>query len=529
MKYLILIIFPSMIIFLILIGQRNLFMNNIQDYKSSSSNRSFRLYTPDVSIINNLEPLSITYSDEYNFIRSMALRLFEIEQDGEIVPSLAKNFQWKNNTLKLSIKNTYTSENNLITIKDVYYSIMRAMIINKGSHGKIKELLCPNNSISSFNDKCSTMWTDEDKYIFFKTDSKLKNRLIQMLASIELSIIPFNNIDKTTYQILNWNNTTGFYYVAGQIQETKNSTSVILKYNEHNNILLQSKCAKEIELIALKGISAKDAFDQNIVDIVPTFASSQSFSVYKNISENLFSNVRYFSTLPIHLRFLQFSNYGITNTTSKRRIILGIILKDIITKFYQKEIQDLYYDATEITPQMSNISLTNDLKIDLNNIMHEITTNDLVHENGEHITFAIYKNTSIELLKQIQTRLPMINIVQNNVIEMDGKMSAEKIHCRLSAIDSFYESTYHAINYLVEARLLNPNIDNAKKWLENFLNITDSDSQKSMLIEAHYNMLKEGYVFPLYYMPYIAVAKRPWIFKMSGSFAGTPLWLIEHE
>lgn len=103
----------------------------------------------------DLDPAKIEALEEYEFVDYLYGRLVQYDSNQQLMADLAEIFYWDSNNLIFEFGNKHkTSNGDLITAEDAYFSIKRAIYLRKTGHGDLRSFLCPNHVLNSIADDC---------------------------------------------------------------------------------------------------------------------------------------------------------------------------------------------------------------------------------------------------------------------------------------------------------------------------------------------------------------------------------------
>jgi hypothetical protein len=71
--------------------------------------------------------------------------------------------------------------------------------------------------------------------------------------------------------------------------------------------------------------------------------------------------------------------------------------------------------------------------------------------------------------------------------------------------------------------------EGADRWLAGYMKIMDKEARIQAIRELHRYNLENGFAFPLFASPYLALSRKPWQITLPKLFANHPLWQIQYQ
>ena len=186
------------------------------------------------------------------------------------------------------------------------------------THGEFRQLICGNAALRSFNDPCEGIQVVGDELIL-KTTAAGKTFLLPMLTAIDFAIIPESAADPKTGKIVNFQETSGPYYVSkdsetGEIEFTANP----------GHYHYSPKIPQMIRFVPTSSANPKgslDDFASDKVDYITTVDAARADDVIE------FSRTRsdavLHTSMNIRSFILTFTERGLAELSKEERFAIG--------------------------------------------------------------------------------------------------------------------------------------------------------------------------------------------------------------
>lgn len=466
------------------------------------------------------DPLRIHLAPEYIFLENIYSTLVEISPKGEIVPAVAKRFEWIGDDAVFKIrKNLKTVDGIPITAFDAAFSLKRMLIKGAGSYGHILDMLCQGKAITSIKDDCTGIAVKGNNLIL-RPKSK-KSFLFPMLASIDFAVIPHGSVDSDTLDIRDYRNTSGAYYVG---QDYGNG-HIELKANK-NHFHYSKKIASKIIMVPTDvsdSMSSLKYFENGQVDLLTTVDSTRPEDVISFARKH--SNANLHMTLNIRTMTISFTQKGILETTAEQRRSIGNSVRTAFTSYIKKN----HIEGYESTDQYFSVFGEAGLKLNELDLLHRMFQDKSDHKIPLGLKIQVVRVGDIKLWQKILSPvLPGINIELGSDLPAFTTYSRDDDipHFIITGPDTGWMEDIGLISYTVNAEYFGITREQGKIWLEKYTRQEDKKERLRMLREIHFQALRNAVLIPFAGVPYVAVVRKPWKINLSTFFANNQFWLF---
>jgi len=328
---------PKIILLVLLVGLVTFFISR-KSGRLENSQTSLQIAFPYRVNLEKYDPANILYTSHYTLLENLYSPLVEMNANGEVVPALAKRFEWIGNNVVFTFKNNIqTVDGHILTVQDAAFSLKRLMILGKNTHGEIKDLLCPDKILKSVDDTCNGIEVSKNKLIL-KPRGK-KPFLIPMLAAIDFAIIPRKSVDPLTLKINDFRNTSGPYYIDKfELDENGRNKTLALKAN--NKHFHYSKTIPQMVQFIFPPLkkslhSSLDQFIAGKVDYILNIDKVRPNTLIQ-FAKDKDDEVVLHTTMDIHKYILLFTKKGLEKMSPGERFKIGGILQIAFSDYAEK-------------------------------------------------------------------------------------------------------------------------------------------------------------------------------------------------
>lgn len=454
-----------------------------------------------------LDPARVVNAEQAILIENLYSALLEFDSKGALRPILAESWSIKGNVITFKIReNARTSLGNAISALDVASSLKRHILLRKGTHGSLQDLIpCP--AIEKIEDYCSGIEVINSKEIRLRTKRKeFIPLLLPLLAATEFYIIPDRAIDRRKNLALDVVETTGPYFFSKKDE---------LSANEHNPHI-KSDSPKKVYLVNRRGRSSRDLLLSGEVDFVPTMNG-----IYKEDADAL--RERGFSiheTQKMALAFIFFPESSEIKLTRRQRIAMGVALR----QEYLKEYADRGLErAREFLPSFhpGKVSLQQRRILD-----EEFEAGVHGIRVGRPISLMV-SASSFERMKKMASRLYWLKVeIEGSPvgsIDPDG----ERSEVMILYADIFFNEDFSLINYYSNVGIFDASKAKKSEWLKTFL--ADEGGRARIIQKMHFEALHSARVVPIGTMPYFSAGRPGLSLNQPTVNAASMIWNIRHE
>lgn len=456
--------------------------------------------------INDIDPANISYANEAIVLDNLYGNLITYDNEGNLITDLADKFYWDGESYNFVFGNKKTSQGQQITAHDAELSLKRLLILSKNSHGKLTSYICGTREVKKIDDYCSGI-TVEDNILKIKATEEVSYDLIlSLLTGVDFKIIPSSAIDKNyPYRIKDYANTTGPYYFVDD-KKSKFKFSVNSYYSQSNKIEIRNW-----EIVARGLFESIDNIDHEI-DIITT-ASYVDWSKDKN---KKYDSVSIFSTLPISIELMVFTQYGMDAFTVSERAKIANLLKIYLKNKFDLTKMDTY----QFFPKDGSGWLDWDKEVIVQGVRNNIT------DFNRKIKIGFPKSVFSKLTNLDELKKNNIEIVVSELhnINKDKDLVAEFV-----STDSNFQEDISLLEYNFNFGIFTVSNTDTVNWMASYTR-KNKIERLYMLKELQFELLSSIKIAPLYSMAYyLVIAGSDWEFNMSKSSASTHLWKIQKK
>lgn len=464
---------------------------------------------------NMLDPASINFDSEYDFIEGLYGTLMRFNSKGIIELYIAENYSINGNSISFKIrKGIETIDGHIITASDVENSFKRLLILNKNSHGKLENFLNLDHFPGSIDESCSCITTQNNTVTFNLINQNLISSFLMVIASADFSIIPNNSIDRITLKIKDYRNTSGPYFI-----ENIKENIVTFKKNVKSSILSVTS-PETVEFHAIKdSVTALNLIEEGKIDLFPTYYPI-AYAKIKKYLDNPNFNIH--QTLPIKLSYLQFTKRGLKRFNLQQRRMIGNYLRE-------KAIENLnprmkFVLSKEFFSSVGRGSL-NQNQIDEISQLNNIQPHGINFLDVSVRCMMLSDQSALEYTKLAQVK----NDRNINDIPFTEQKYDEQPDVILQSTDAAFYDSLTLLGYMHYSQQIFDSEKELKTWITRYTSLESESGKEEMINKLHFEMLKSGIVFPIGFRNYYAISRKPWKVDAPKMYAGTPLWMIHKE
>lgn len=460
----------------------------------------------------DLDPAKIETLEEYEFVDYLYGRLVQYDSNQQLVTDLAETFYWDNNNLVFEFGNKHkTSNGDVITAEDAYFSIKRAIYLRKTGHGDLRSFLCPNHALDSIADDCPGIKLSGNKLILTPVEMSYASFLLPFLESADFSIISKKNIDfiSTKLPIKSFDNGTGPYYVAKDALDG----SWILKANKHNP-KYSPEMPQEVHMIPATYINAYELLLADKIDLVPTYLG---LTWGKDAQEVYDSPSRFnsFQTLPIKVTLVCFTPNAVKNFSIEQRMQAGKLIKEA---FKKRTVAPGSKDTFEFFQGVSDGNLNDDQK----EIIKSFRNNLYSKRSNKRIRFSTNPGGYDHYKDKLQGNLE-VDVVHRDTAAFLLPLQ-ERLDTYLIQTDSAWNENISLLGHNFAAGIFHLSDFNKEKWLNDYIHTDNREVRLQKLRTLHFELLKQGVIYPITVSSYMAFGNKKWKLNFLPFIAGSQLW-----
>lgn len=473
------------------------------------------------------DPVNISFAPEYDFLENIYSTLVEYSPEGELTGSIAESFEWVGTEARFRIRqDLLTIDGKRIDASDVEQSFKRLFILGGNTHGDLKDVVCPDTKLKKLSDSCPGMEVrDAGRTFVFKLKEK-KVFLFPMLASIDFAIIPRDSIDKTTFRIKDYRNTSGPYFIS------KDSPSGQIELSVNPRHFHYSKNIPQKAVFVPSGktdpLESLELFSKDKVDFITTIDTIPP-DVMIAYAEKHQKNAALHSTHALDTFLLIFTGKGLRTFSESERFEIGRKFRAVFLECYLKK--PGYEAAEQIFPAFGGGGLSVE---QLSGITAKMTAASAAGIKTRKISVwnINFTNTFESTEEKYKKIFPGIEFLSVRKIPGRVDYSAEKLNepdFYLMRTDMGFQEDINLLSYYLGIDFFALQKDAAKQWLRKYISTQDKKERLQMVRALHFDTLFKAAVIPLAKTPYTALARKPWRFNMSEFHANDPIWRISQK
>ena len=459
---------------------------------------------------SQLDPGAIVTIYQYEILRNLYGRLVRYDADNQLLSDIPDSFSISGDEITFTFGQRATAaDGHPIDAEDAEASLKRLVLKGKSGHGDIRRFLCPNHTINSLNDICPGIRVESNKLILKVTHPNLVPLFIPLLESADYSIIPKENIDPVTGDLVDRShrNTSGPYYVSSDSPDGH----ITLTANP-NHYLYHSLMPQEVSLLPLKSSESIDRFERGELDLLPS-----AFYFTKEWGARVIDKEKYnvHETLPIRVVIMKFSKNAIEKFSQEQRLyvaqLAGRLINENISAFGSLPTQQFFQAMSDGALNEEQLEEIQKLRLFSSHpkFSKQIEL-ALPHERYE------LSKTKFDEIDEIK----LLDIQDNSIF-----FSKEK-HPELFRVqtDTAWAENISLLGYGFEmGHFRVPTLD-PEEWMRDYIHTENREDRIKKLNQLHFDVLRNASIVPIEAAPYYIVAKKKWTINQSRLFAGTSLW-----
>ena len=473
------------------------------------------------------DPVNISFATEYDFLENIYSTLVEYSPKGELVGSVAESFEWVGSEAHFRIRpDLFTIDGQRIDANDVELSFKRLFILGGTTHGDLKEVVCPNQELKSLSDECAGMQVRNGGRTFVLILKDKSVFLFPMLVSIDFAIIPKDSMDKVTFKIKDYKNTSGPYFVSkdssiGQIELSANPNH--FHYSEkipQKVVFVPSGRTDKLESLRL--------FSENKVDFITTTDSVPPDVIMDYFNKHK-EDAELHATHALDTFMLIFTKRGMGIFSEKDRFTIGKEFRQIFQRRYLKK--QGYEAAEQIFPAFGGGGLSEDQLYQIKSKMAS-ADNDAVKKKNITVWNVNITNDFESTEDEYKSIFPTVKFEKPGEIPGRVDYAAEKLSepdFYLIRTDMGFQEDINLLSYYLGSDFFFLPKGGAKQWLRKYIATQDKEKRLQLLRELHFQTLSNAAIIPLAKTPYTALVRKPWKFNMSKFHANDPIWRISQK
>ncbi len=507
---------PKVILILLVLIVGGFVIKTLNDKNAAT----LRVAFPGGSIVTDYDPASIHRAHEYLFLENIYSPLVEVDPaGGPLLPGIAESYAWVGNEIHLKIRSDLRTQNGTpITVSDAVFSLKRLLVLTGNTHGNLRDILCPDLELKSVSDDCPGI--DHSGSTLILRPGSRKAFLLPMLAGIDFAIIPRSSVDPQSLKIVNFQETSGPYFVLNQDADGKIELAANA-FHYH----FSGEIPQKVSLIPMNmkmPNAALNAFKNREVDHLMNVNGSEVPDLLTYANENPAVNAH--ATMKIRSVLLVFTEKGQTDFSRAQRRFIGHKIKDAFRNVYGGKVG--YEEASVFFHSLADGGLSKEQYSQFEKI--NLDEQPVVDKT---LRLGILKADTHEWVKEIKAKVSSASIYfEKNIPDLHVYQNREEIpHAFIVNTDSGFSEDISLISYSLSAGTLGLNKEERSRWLSTYMATDNKDDRMKLLRSIHFDALAAPIIVPLFVSPFVALAHSPWKIQLSDLYANNQLWLIKHD
>ena len=496
-----------------------IFLMNKNDRDGTSV---LRVAFPYSKASSAFEPARIHLAPEYIFLENIYSPLVEVSpKTGAIEAGVAESFRWEGTSLHLAIrKDLKTVSGRRITADDAAFSLKRLLVMPGNTHGDFSELICGKQKVQSVEENCDGIHVEGDELILSTTGAG-KTFLLPMLAAIDFAIIPKSSVDPETLKIVDFENTSGPYYVSKDDPQGR----IEWKANPHHYHYSKS-IPQEVHLVPTDPKNPHGSltdFEEGRVDYITTIDAARADDVIA-FSRTVKNSVLH-TSMNIRSFVVMFSERAREELSSEERFAVGKALRQAILPVFNGV--NGYEASRQFLPAFGEGALTAEAVERIEEKFSRAGT-----PPTKPLKFALLRlGDNAKFISVIKQAIPSAEImdVPNSPDFSKYASKTDMPHILVAGPDTGFLEDIGLISYSLNAGYFGMTKAERTAWLRNYMSLRDKDSRLRLLRAIHEKALSEPVTVPLLVAPYAALARAPWRIGLSQLYANNPIWLLHKD
>jgi len=471
------------------------------------------------------DPVKIHFAVAYTFLADIYSPLVEYSVTGELVAAAAERFEWIGNEAHFTMrKDLKTIDGHEINAYDAERTFKRIFILGGNTHGNLKDMLCPDISMSSLNDACPGLEVRDNGRTFVMKLKERKIFLFPMLAAIDFAIIPRNSIDLVTLAIKDYRNTSGPYYVLKDSPDGRIELAANPRHFHYSEDIPQK--ATLVPASRTDMMEPLKMFSENKVDHILTIDKLPVNSTIEYAKGH--KDVEVFCTYPMKVAFVIFTKKGRTKFSKEERFRIGVNIKRIFLQKYSGK--EGYEDAEQVFPVLGEGALGD---AELAEVKREREMSDAGPFNEGFTAWNVNMLQDFEGEEEPLRRL-FPNGKFDKVRKVPGLVNYDKEKVTepdfyLMWTDMGFQEEIGLLSYYNGADFFYWDGQDKADWLSRYMAVGEKKDRLKLLRKLHYQTLLNAAVIPIAKSTYTAMVRKPWKLDFSKLYGSNRLWRIHRR
>ena len=490
-------------------------------YKPYPEDHVLDIAFPSTDKIEAYDPARILIDYEYILLESIYSPLIELSNtNGEPFAAVARMFYWRGHKFYLVIRDDLkTIDGYPVTAEDVVLSLKRLMILSQNTHGDFKSLVCPEVELKSVFDDCPRMEIEGNTLIL--TPRYRSDLLVGMLSAIDFAIIPRKSFDPVSLKITDYRNTSGPYYV----DRDNGDGNMVLKLNP-THFHVEESMAREVRLVPTKGKARGEVVElvnQGKVDHITTIEGVEIEHLKKiDLNKNSFHE-----TIHVKIVMANITEKGKKRIPVKKRLAFAKALQKSFHEYCQT--QEGCRPTQQFFLPLSGGEFATEEEVIFQKAMDAVE----MENSGKGIELGVFTSSEKRLQEDTRiakTYLPDLKVKRVDELPVfDDFKDSDIFDYTISITDTGFLEDVALLSYSMSTGVFGYSEKEGKAWLKDYMQTEDKLERNRKIRTMHLKSLTEGWLIPLFRLPYVAVARRPWKMHLSQLFANNPFWKIRKD
>ncbi len=464
-----------------------------------------------------LDGKKIVHAIQYQFLLNLNLTLLEYDKNSNLNTLLAEDYEIHENTIIFQIKKgVKTVGGHEIKAKDAEVSLKRLINSNNGSHSRLAELLCPEETSIRSQD-CSGISSSEHELKIVTRKKSYIPFVLSLLTNADNVIYPLTALDNKTpsSSIINFKETSGPYYIEMEKILDKEYSNVKLIPNK-NHFLYSSKIPQEVnytvtnfdELVSGdKKLNPKFNYIHNVAGL--------KLSQVNEIKDND-KSIKIFPTLMLKNTMIFTTESGRKKFLEKELMFTSLLIRNKLLGS-TKHFPNIVEPQVEYFPLSSEGNLTSEQHVKVLDKYSEILKNPI--KLSTKIKIGLFK-FSYDKYKEELDKINTIQIILLKGSPFDN--NSDSVDIFIDTIDSSFTESLDLLQYNKTFGIFDVSDEDMKKYVDADL----KEKRIKLLQEIHFKSLMNARFVTLGAAPYYTFLSKEWSAEPSKLFVGFPVWKI---
>ncbi len=456
--------------------------------------------------LSKIDSRTIETTFQYQLLININLTLLEYDKDSNLVTLLAEDYEINDRTITFQIKKGIRTKNNHeIKAIDAEISLKR-LIISKGSHSRLSQLLCSEENspdcpgISSKNYELKLV-AKKKSYIPF---------ILNLLTSADNVIFPTTALSSQSPEskIINFLETTGPYYIDADIKDVNLNHFELKLNNFHflNKDLPKSilySLVEDSEIFVENKLNPRFNYIHNVLSV--------RIEKLDKLKDND-SSVKIYNTGPLKNAMIFTTQNGKNKFSSLDLLHHELSIKKALLNS-KDSFPNIRQIQTEYFPSGSDGALRTEQAIELENTYNLA----LKHKPKKYpIVLGLFPG-NYERYHKVFLNSDMIK-----TIKLTDESLENEADLYIDTIDTSFQESLDLLEYAKNFGIFKI----SDEEMQLYIDANSKNERLKILQNVHFNSLMAGYCLTIGSSPYVTIINKKWEAAPPTIFVGFPVWKI---